>query len=73
MQVNVPVEVDAELAAILQYTRFSPDFIVQKTDKPDPSLSSAQQVKHLDDLSSAYVTTSGGHVLTMLLLHYMLV
>ncbi|XP_053363015.1 arsenite methyltransferase [Clarias gariepinus] len=46
-KVNESVEVDAELAAILQYTRYSPDFIVQMTDKPDPSLSSAQQYCHL--------------------------
>ncbi|KAG7321617.1 hypothetical protein KOW79_014475 [Hemibagrus wyckioides] len=46
-KVNVPVEVDAEMAAILQYTRFSPDFIIQMTDKPDPSLGSAQQYCHL--------------------------
>ncbi|XP_060753737.1 arsenite methyltransferase [Neoarius graeffei] len=46
-KVNVSVEVDAEIAAILQYSRFSPDFIVQMTDKPDPSLSSAQQYCHL--------------------------
>lgn len=45
MQVDVPVEVDAETAAILQHTRFSPDFIVQTTDEPDPGLGAAQQVK----------------------------
>ncbi|GAA6112289.1 arsenite methyltransferase, partial [Tachysurus ichikawai] len=46
-KVNVPVEVDAEMAAILQYARFSPDFTVQMTDNPDPSLGSAQQYWHL--------------------------
>lgn len=50
MQVNVPVEVDAEMAAILQYARFSPDFTVQMTDNPDPSLGSAQQVNHTAEL-----------------------
>lgn len=75
MQVNVPVEVDAETAATLQHTRFSPDFIIQMTDKPDPSLSATQQVKHMADLSSKYFITSGGqgqHVPKMLLLYKML-
>lgn len=60
MQVNVPVEVDAEMAAILQYTRFSPDFIIQMTDKPDASLGSAQQVNQTADLSSVYFITLAG-------------
>ncbi|KAI4902335.1 hypothetical protein NFI96_001263 [Prochilodus magdalenae] len=41
------VEVDAETAAILQYSRFSSDFAVQMTDKPDPGLSSGEQSKHI--------------------------
>uniref|UniRef100_A0AAR2IJK2 Arsenite methyltransferase n=1 Tax=Pygocentrus nattereri TaxID=42514 RepID=A0AAR2IJK2_PYGNA len=44
---NVAVEVDAEIAAILKYTRFSSDFVVQMTDKPDSGLSSAEQDCHL--------------------------
>ncbi|KAF7700385.1 hypothetical protein HF521_003343 [Silurus meridionalis] len=46
-KVNVCVEVDAEMAAILQYTRFSPDFLLQMTEKPDPKLSSVQQYCNL--------------------------
>ncbi|XP_053503404.1 arsenite methyltransferase [Ictalurus furcatus] len=46
-KVNVPVEVDAETAAILRHTRFTPDFIVQTKDEPDPSLVSARQYCHL--------------------------
>ncbi|KAI5099376.1 hypothetical protein C0J45_11515 [Silurus meridionalis] len=46
-KVNVCVEVDAETAAILQYTRFSPDFLLQMTEKPDPKLSSVQQYCNL--------------------------
>ncbi|KAI5626103.1 hypothetical protein C0J50_14375 [Silurus asotus] len=46
-KVNVCVEVDAETAAILQYTRYSPDFLLQMTEKPDPKLSSVQQYCNL--------------------------
>ncbi|KAL6471461.1 hypothetical protein MHYP_G00201110 [Metynnis hypsauchen] len=44
---NVAVEVDAEIAAVLKYTRFSSDFVVQMTDEPDPGLNSAEQDCHL--------------------------
>ncbi|XP_062873127.1 arsenite methyltransferase [Trichomycterus rosablanca] len=50
---NVAVEVDAEMAAILQYSRFSPDFTIQITDKPDLSLSSNQHYCHLNPFSLA--------------------
>ncbi|XP_066516679.1 arsenite methyltransferase [Hoplias malabaricus] len=45
---NVAVDVDSEMAAVLQYTRFSPDFTVWMTDEPDPGLKSAQQYCHLN-------------------------
>uniref|UniRef100_A0A3B1IGP0 Arsenite methyltransferase n=1 Tax=Astyanax mexicanus TaxID=7994 RepID=A0A3B1IGP0_ASTMX len=44
---NLTMDVDAEMAAILQCTRFSSDFTVQMTDEPDPSLDSTRQVYHL--------------------------
>uniref|UniRef100_A0A8B9GY12 Arsenite methyltransferase n=1 Tax=Astyanax mexicanus TaxID=7994 RepID=A0A8B9GY12_ASTMX len=41
---NLTMDVDAEMAAILQCTRFSSDFTVQMTDEPDPSLDPTRQV-----------------------------
>ncbi|XP_072547653.1 arsenite methyltransferase [Salminus brasiliensis] len=52
-KMNVRMDVDAELAAILQYTRFSPDFSVEMTDEPDPSLDSAQQYRLLNPFQLA--------------------
>lgn len=43
-QTNVPVEVGAEMAAILQNTRFSTDFNISMLDTPDPNQSSTPQV-----------------------------
>ncbi len=43
-QTNVPVEVGAEMAAILQNTRFSTDFNITMLDTPDPNQSSTPQV-----------------------------
>ncbi|KAA0702104.1 Arsenite methyltransferase [Triplophysa tibetana] len=40
---NVPVEVGAEMAAILQHTRFSTDFSITMLDIPDPNLSGNPQ------------------------------
>lgn len=44
---NVPVEVGAEMAAILQNTRFSTDFSISMLDTPDPNQSSTPQYCHL--------------------------
>ncbi|XP_056612861.1 arsenite methyltransferase [Triplophysa dalaica] len=44
---NVPVEVGAEMAAILQHTRFSTDFSITMLDIPDPNLSGNPQYCHL--------------------------
>lgn len=43
-QTNVPVEVGAEMAAILQNTRFSTDFNITMLDTPDTDQSSTPQV-----------------------------
>lgn len=37
MQKDVAVEVNGEMAAILQSSRFAPDFKIQISDKPEPS------------------------------------
>ncbi len=43
-QTNVPVEVGAEMAAILQNSRFFTDFNITMLDTPDPNQSSTPQV-----------------------------
>ncbi|KAK7171943.1 hypothetical protein R3I93_004290 [Phoxinus phoxinus] len=44
---NVPVEVDAEMAAILKNTRFSTDFNITMLDTPDLNQSGTPQYCHL--------------------------
>lgn len=44
---NVPVEVGAEMAAILQNSRFFTDFNITMLDTPDPNQSSTPQYCHL--------------------------
>uniref|UniRef100_A0A673HKC9 Arsenite methyltransferase n=1 Tax=Sinocyclocheilus rhinocerous TaxID=307959 RepID=A0A673HKC9_9TELE len=44
---NVPVEVGAEMAAILQNTRFSTDFNISMLETTDPNQSSTPQYCHL--------------------------
>lgn len=39
VQKDVAVEVDGEMATIIQSSRFSPDFKIQISDKPDKSSS----------------------------------
>lgn len=46
MQKNVEVEVDAEMAAILQISRFSSDFTVRMLDKEQPDSDSTPQVAY---------------------------
>ncbi len=47
MQKDVPVEVNGEMAAILQSSRFSPDFKIEILDKQDNTCSeSTTQVAH---------------------------
>uniref|UniRef100_W5JXL7 Arsenite methyltransferase n=1 Tax=Astyanax mexicanus TaxID=7994 RepID=W5JXL7_ASTMX len=50
---NLTMDVDAEMAAILQCTRFSSDFTVQMTDEPDPSLDSTRQYHLLNPFQLA--------------------
>ncbi|KAM9853431.1 arsenite methyltransferase isoform 2-T2 [Aulostomus maculatus] len=45
---DVPLEVNGEMAAILQSSRFSPDFKIQIMDKPASSSQSASQCCHLN-------------------------
>lgn len=46
-QTDVPVEVSSEMAAVLQYTRFSADFSIVMLDTPDPNLCDNPQYCHL--------------------------
>ncbi|XP_076833063.1 arsenite methyltransferase [Brachyhypopomus gauderio] len=50
---SVPVEVGAEVAAVLQHTRFSPDFTVRMTDVADPGLTHPPQYRHLNPFALA--------------------
>ncbi|XP_062275379.1 arsenite methyltransferase isoform X1 [Scomber scombrus] len=45
---DVAVEVNGEMAAILQSCRFAPDFKIQKLDKPEPCSESTPQYCHLN-------------------------
>ncbi|XP_070685323.1 arsenite methyltransferase [Pempheris klunzingeri] len=45
---DVPVEVNGEMASILQSSRFSPDFKLQISDKPESSSESTPQYCHLN-------------------------
>ncbi len=58
-QANVPVEVGAEMAAILQNSRFFTDFNITMLDTPDPNQSSTPQVN----------VRFCGHILFILLIH----
>lgn len=49
VQKDVAVEVNGEMAAILQSSRFSSDFRIQMSDNPEPRPESTSEVP--DDLS----------------------
>lgn len=49
-QKDVAVEVDGEMAAILQNSRFFPDFKIQMLDKPQTKSESTPQVADILDL-----------------------
>lgn len=69
VQTNVPVEVGAEMAAILQHTRFSTDFNIVMLDIPDPNLSGNPQVM-LSDAQSLSITSVLFHHFCLLLFFY---
>lgn len=54
-QAKVPVEVDAEMAAVLKNTRFSTDFNITMLDTPDPNQSGTPQVNVLSCAHSFFI------------------
>ncbi|XP_013993541.1 arsenite methyltransferase [Salmo salar] len=48
-ETDIEVTVDAEMAAVLQHSRFSSDFSIQSSDKPAPSPKCTPQSCHLNN------------------------